>query len=105
MIVKPFLPLTFDGELVCLQNDYQSEFAIVQKRGRMRKEEVIAQQSTIFPCQYVVFDLLVFKGERCNRATLEKRKSQLKECFEKMELPTHRPISPQKFDSIDRNVY
>ena len=87
-VVKPFLPLTFDGELVCLQNDYQSEFAIVQKRGRMRKKEVIAHQTTIFPCQYVVFDLLVLKGKDVTGATLQNRKAQLQEWFEIIGLPS-----------------
>ena len=58
-LIKPFLPIAFDGELVCLQNDFRSEFSIVQTRGRMRKKEVIAHHSKIFPCQYIVFDLLL----------------------------------------------
>ena len=88
-LVKPFLPLTLDGELVCLQNDFQSEFSIVQRRGRMRKKDVIHHQSESFPCQYIVFDLLSLKGEDVSRLTLEKRKIQLKKCFNQMELPTY----------------
>ncbi|WP_432358071.1 DNA ligase D [Sporosarcina sp. UB5] len=87
-LIESFLPITFDGELVCLQNEYQSEFSIVQTRGRMRKKEVIAQHSTNFPCQYIVFDLLTLKGEDATSNTLEERKSQLRKCFEQIGLPT-----------------
>ncbi|WP_262173548.1 DNA ligase D [Saccharococcus sp. Marseille-Q5394] len=87
-MIKPFLPLVFDGELVCLQNDFKSEFAIVQTRGRMRKKEVIAHHSNVFPCQYIVFDLLVLKGKDVSGKVLEKRKVDLKKCFEQVGLPT-----------------
>src|SRR5690625_1492975 len=39
--VKSFLPLTLDGEIVFLRNNYQSEFQVVQKRGRMCTSDVI----------------------------------------------------------------
>lgn len=87
-LMKPFLPMTFDGELVCLQNDFRSEFSIVQTRGRMRKKEVVAHHSKTFPCQYVVFDLLSLKGKEITGTSLEKRRGQLKKCFEQIGLPT-----------------
>lgn len=87
-LIKPFLPLTFDGELVCLQNDFRSEFSIVQTRGRMRKKQVIEQHSKTFPCRYIVFDLLSFKGKELTAKTLETRKVQLKKCFGQLGLPT-----------------
>lgn len=87
-LIKPFLPITFDGELVSLQNNFRSEFSIVQTRGRMRKKEVIAQHSKTFPCQYIVFDLLSLKGKDVTNSALEKRKVQLIKCFEKLGLPT-----------------
>jgi bifunctional non-homologous end joining protein LigD len=87
-LVKSFLPLTFDGEVVFLKNDYRSEFSIVQTRGRMRKEEVISHHSNRFPCQYIVFDLLLLKGKDVSGTALEKRKAQLEKCFEQVGLPT-----------------
>ncbi|MCM3712097.1 DNA ligase D [Sporosarcina luteola] len=87
-LIKPFLPITFDGELVCLQNDFSSEFSIVQTRGRMRKKEVIFRHSRVFPCQYIVFDLLLLKGKDVSGTVLEKRKVQLKKCFDQIGLPT-----------------
>ncbi|MGN7388337.1 DNA ligase D [Sporosarcina sp. SAFN-015] len=86
-LIKPYLPIAFDGELVCLQDDFRSEFSIVQTRGRMRKKDVIEQHSTTFPCQYIVFDLLIIKGKNLTEAELEKRKAQLKKCFEQLGLP------------------
>ncbi|WP_252502604.1 DNA ligase D [Sporosarcina sp. Marseille-Q4943] len=86
-LIKPFLPIAFDGELVCLQNDFSSEFSIVQTRGRMRKKEVIDQHSKIFQCQYIVFDLLSVKGKDVTASALDKRKAQLKKCFEQIGLP------------------
>ncbi|WP_060204307.1 DNA ligase D [Sporosarcina koreensis] len=88
-LIKPFLPIIFDGELVCLQNDFRSEFSIVQTRGRMRKKEVIEQHSKSFPCQYIVFDLLSFKGKEVTAKKLETRKAQLKKCFEQLGLPVN----------------
>ncbi|MDN4607007.1 DNA ligase D [Sporosarcina highlanderae] len=88
-LIKPFLPIVFDGELVYLQNDFRSEFSIVQTRGRMRKKEVIAEHSIAFPCQYIVFDLITFKGKDMANSALEKRKMELEKCFEKLGLPCH----------------
>ncbi|MCG7344422.1 DNA ligase D [Sporosarcina sp. ACRSL] len=87
-VVKPYLPIAFDGEIVCLQNDYRSEFSFVQTRGRMRKKEVVGEHAKIFPCQYIVFDLIALKGKDMALTTLEKRKAQLNKCFEKIGLPT-----------------
>lgn len=87
-MMKPFLPITFDGELVYLQNDFKSEFSVVQARGRMQNKEVIAQQFKRSPCQYIVFDLLSIKGDEVAGVALEKRKVQLTKCFEQLGLPT-----------------
>ena len=45
----PFLPLTFDGELVHLINDFQSDFSIVQARARMRNEQEIVEHTEKVP--------------------------------------------------------
>lgn len=86
--IKAYLPLTFDGELVFLMNDYKSEFSIVQQRGRMQNKEVIATHAKSFPCHYVVFDLLYLKGESQANRYLKTRKQQLTALFTNLQLPT-----------------
>ena len=85
--VKPFLPLMLDGELVYLVNNYQSKFSIVQKRGRMRNAETIAAHAKHFPCHYVVFDLLLLKGEAQQNRYLSSRKQALSQWISAMKLP------------------
>lgn len=46
--IQAFLPLTLDGELVYLRNQYKSEFAIVQKRGRMQNQDAIETHAKAF---------------------------------------------------------
>lgn len=86
-IVKPFLPLKMDGEIVFLTNNYRSNFTIVQKRGRMRKLQTIDEHLRVFPCHYVVFDLLMSKGELLTNQSLIKRKQLLKKLFKSINLP------------------
>lgn len=52
--IQPILPLSLDGELVYLTNDFQSDFSIVQSRGRMKNPDTIAAHLETFPCHYVV---------------------------------------------------
>ena len=85
--IKPYLPLTFDGELVCLTNSFQSNFAVVQLRGRMRTQSVIDKHVQQFPFHYVVFDLLKVKGESVSDLTTTKRKQKLQKLFKTMKLP------------------
>lgn len=86
--IKEFLPLVFDGEIVYLINNYKSEFAVVQQRGRMQKKEVIAAHATSFPCHYIVFDLLSYQGESQMNRYLKTRKQQLNTLFTSLKLPT-----------------
>ena len=86
-MITPFLPLTLDGELVHLRNDYRSEFTIVQTRGRMRQKNVIEQHAKAFPCKYIVFDLLAYKKRDQTELPLFKRKESLAKLFEKIGLP------------------
>ncbi|MFC4409773.1 DNA ligase D [Chungangia koreensis] len=83
----PFLPLSLDGEIVYLVNDYKSEFSKVQTRGRMRNRDVIDQHVQKFPCHYVVFDLLKIQGEEQATDSLTKRKTSLKKLFKQLGLP------------------
>ncbi len=86
--VKAFLPLTLDGEIVYLRNHYKSEFAVVQKRGRMQNQDVIEAHASTFPFRYLVFDVLTFKGESLHNRYLKTRKEQLAKFASKVQLPS-----------------
>ena len=85
--IKPFLPLTMDGELVYLVNNFQSDFSKVQLRGRMKNIDTIKNNAEIFTCHYVVFDLLIYKGKDLTKLPLTKRKQQMSRLFNKVKLP------------------
>lgn len=85
--IKPFLPLTMDGELVHLVNNFQSDFSKVQLRGRMKNIDTIKNNAEIFACHYVVFDLLIYKGKNLTKLPLTKRKQQMSRLFNKVKLP------------------
>ncbi len=85
--VKKYLPLTFDGELVYLTNNFNSDFSLVQKRGRMQNKEVIVSHAKDFPCHYIAFDLLSYKGESLTNKYLKTRKQQLSKLFTTLKLP------------------
>ncbi|SDN07651.1 bifunctional non-homologous end joining protein LigD [Psychrobacillus sp. OK028] len=85
--IKSFLPLTMDGELVYLINNFQSDFSKVQVRGRMRNKESISKNAQTFTCHYIVFDLLQYKGKDLTNLSLTKRKQQMGRLFNKLQLP------------------
>ncbi|WP_017380726.1 DNA ligase D [Paenisporosarcina sp. TG-14] len=85
--ISSSLPLSLDGELVYLTNNFQSDFSIVQLRGRMRNQDVIMKHVQEFPCHYIVFDLLKVKGEVQTDFSITKRKHKLQKFFQKMKLP------------------
>jgi len=85
--IKSYLPLTLDGELVYLVNNFQSHFSTVQLRGRMKTKSVIMKHVQEFPCHYVVFDLLKMKGDRQTDLSTSKRKQGLKKIFQTMKFP------------------
>ena len=85
--IKSFLPLTMDGELVYLINNFQSDFSKVQSRGRMKNIETIRSNAEIFTCHYIVFDLLKYKGKDLTQLSLTKRQQQMDRLFNKAKLP------------------
>ena len=92
--MSSYLPLILDGEIVYLQNDYKSDFAIVQSRGRMRTKKNIMESSEKFPCSFLAFDLLQIKDVDITHTALKKRKQELLTLFENGQLP----ISPSYRD-------
>ena len=83
---KNDLPLILDGELVFLENNYKSNFSIVQSRGKMRAQKTINEASKKFPCNIIVFDLLKLKNEDMKQYKLPERKSKLLKLFKKNQL-------------------
>ncbi|WP_459209027.1 DNA ligase D [Alkalihalophilus marmarensis] len=75
--VKEYLPLILDGELVHLTNSYQSEFTLVQQRGKLRTKESITRHSRLYPMNFIAFDLLKISGTSLMENPLSTRKKQL----------------------------
>lgn len=84
---EPYLPLTLDGELVILQNQYKANFKEIQIRGRMRSNERIIEKSLIQPCQLLTFDLLQLAGKSYCHLPYSQRKHELEKLFIALNLP------------------
>ncbi|WP_068673894.1 DNA ligase D [Oceanobacillus sp. Castelsardo] len=82
--VKDYLPLTMDGELVILNNTYQANFNWIQKRGRLKKSDVIQQISTQRPASFMAFDLLTIKGNTLLATSFHERKQELNTLFKNL---------------------
>jgi len=95
---ESFLPCIFDGELVHLVNKYQANFEIIQQRGRLKSPDKIELHSHQYPCQYVVFDIIKWKGKTLVHEPLQKRKHHLKTIFTKVSFPLH--VYPNQHDLI-----
>lgn len=85
---RPFLPLILDGEIAYLENAYRSNFSIVQKRGKLRSQKQLLHFSQLFPCQFLVFDLLMIKGKDVSKQSFTERKKTLKQMFKYIGLIT-----------------
>nr|WP_328286497.1 DNA ligase D [Ureibacillus manganicus] len=86
-IIFPLLPLVLDGEICYLTNPFKSEFSIVQTRGKMRNDDVILKNANRFPCHFIAFDLVQYKGFDISQYLLCERKSLLKSLFETIGAP------------------
>ncbi|MFD1036925.1 site-specific integrase [Virgibacillus byunsanensis] len=53
-VVEPYLPLTLDGEIVILNNPYQANFSLLQKRGRLKNEDSIRKTASMRPASFCV---------------------------------------------------
>ncbi|WP_341323555.1 DNA ligase D [Solibacillus sp. FSL H8-0523] len=100
--VERYLPLMLDGELVYLINDYQSDFSVVQKRGKLRNGQNVEASAESFPCHYIVFDLLEYVGKSKVNSPLTVRKQLLKELFNALNLPTSvKYMDTKRLQAID----
>ena len=80
--IAPLLPITLDGEIVYLVNNFKSNFSIVQSRGKMRAKKTITEASKTFPCSLIVFDVLRYKGKDLTQSQLTERKKVLTDIFQ-----------------------
>lgn len=67
-----------DGELVVMKHDV-TDFAILQWRGRLRKQDKISVAVQNWPATFVVFDILWLDGKNLTTLALLDRKKQLSE--------------------------
>ncbi|SDJ08762.1 DNA ligase D [Salimicrobium halophilum] len=54
----PSEPVTLDGELVILNTPYQSNFPLLQQRGRLRNEKKIRDAALSRPATFIAFDYI-----------------------------------------------
>jgi len=87
--VKSLLPVKLDGELVVLNNSYQANFSLIQKRGRLKNKDSIEKAAASRPAALMIFDLLELKGKSLTEIGFMKRKKQLEYFFEYMEGQDH----------------
>ncbi len=84
---QPHLPLTFDAELVYLENPYKANFGAIQIRGRMRAEGKIKAEADRNPCRLMVFDLLRIQGKNIASESYKDRRIKLQSLFSEIGLP------------------
>lgn len=84
---QPYLPLTFDAELVYLENPYKANFGTIQIRGRMRSQGKIKAEANRNPCRLMVFDLLRIEGKSIATESYKDRRTKLQSLFSDIGLP------------------
>lgn len=73
------LPLTLDGEIVCLVNPCRADFEHLQVRGRLKRPDKIQESANARPCCFLAFDLLERSGEDVTLLSYLDRKKSLRE--------------------------
>ena len=80
--ITSLLPLTLDGEIVILNNRYQGNFSVLQRRGRLRNRNSIHLAANQRPANFMAFDLLQYRGKDCKELQFTERKLKLQNIFE-----------------------
>ncbi|WP_309228357.1 DNA ligase D [Virgibacillus saliphilus] len=80
-LVKPFLPLQLDGELVVLNHAFQADFSSIQKRGRLKNNSSIQRAAASRPASLLVFDLVQYRGTDCTKKSIQHRKALLADIY------------------------
>ncbi|TSB45657.1 DNA ligase D [Alkalicoccobacillus porphyridii] len=81
--------VVLDTELVCLSSELHSRFSKVQKRSRLKKQATIEYYAEQFPCQLMVFDLLLSDRTKLTELPLSERKKKLADFFQHIHLYSH----------------
>ncbi|WP_237049287.1 DNA ligase D [Lentibacillus amyloliquefaciens] len=79
--VTDYLPLKLDGELVVLNNTQQANFSLIQKRGRLKKHDLIEQEASRRPASFMAFDLIAINDTDMIDLTFDERKRTLADVF------------------------
>ncbi|MCT2538251.1 DNA ligase D [Aquibacillus koreensis] len=82
--VEQLLPVQLDGEIVILNTKIQSNFPLLQKRGRLKAMDKINQAAMARPAHFLCFDMLEAKGKSLKNDILQKRKESLYHFFKKI---------------------
>ncbi|GAB3048228.1 DNA ligase D [Virgibacillus ainsalahensis] len=83
MNVSDLLPLKLDGELVVLNNPYQANFSLIQKRGRLKNKDTIKKAAGARPAHFLAFDILRLQGNAYHKKSYFERKSIMEEVVQK----------------------
>lgn len=81
------LPLTLDGEIVCLVNPCRSDFEHIQVRGRLKRPDKIQESANARPCCFLAFDLLERRGEDISSLSYLDRKKSLYDLMSAAKFP------------------
>ncbi|HLQ71165.1 MAG TPA: non-homologous end-joining DNA ligase, partial [Bacillota bacterium] len=84
--IQSLLPVTLDGELTVLNHTYQANFALIQKRGRLKKTERIKQTARNRPASFLAFDILQHQATSLKTSPFSERKEFLQDLFTVMGL-------------------
>ncbi|MGM8214621.1 DNA ligase D [Bacillaceae bacterium W0354] len=78
---EKYLPLFLDGEIVILNTKIQTNFSLLQQRGRLKSQEKITNLSRKRPASLMVFDLIKLRGKETIHQTFVKRRTELQQLF------------------------
>ncbi|QHS22045.1 DNA ligase D [Virgibacillus sp. MSP4-1] len=79
--IEPFLPLYLDGEVVILKTPLQTDFGLLQQRGRTKKEEKIQEHARNHPARFLCFDGLQIGTQKLPQLSYLQRKEKLRQLF------------------------
>lgn len=90
------LPLQLDGELVILNTDIQTNFSLLQQRGRLHVADSINQRAMLRPAYYLCFDFLCVAGKSLHELPYLERKNKLAALMKKLDFNATRWIKWQE---------
>src|SRR5690625_4173885 len=104
--IESCLPVQLDGELVILNNEYEANFSLIQKRGRLKSTEKIALAQASRKATFIAFDLIEWKGKLLIKEALIARKKLLTTLFENVKEKTLRQIETfHNYEDVAKLVY